>query len=90
MATANIIWGAAKGGMPVFSSDFESENIAGGSTTTDPVPANSIVRVTAIDGAVYAAFGTAATADPRVYVAAGASIDVHRTEAGDVSIETYA
>lgn len=87
MATANIIWGAAKSGMPVFSSDFQSENVAGGADTNATISAGSLVRVTAVDAAVYVGIGNVPTDDPRLYVPAGASVDIHMAVAGVVAIE---
>lgn len=86
MATANIVYGKV-GGLGILDSDFTSVNVAAGNVSAS-IPAHNAVRVAAIDGAIYVAFGSVASGNPRVHLGAiGVSIDVRMTAAGTISIE---
>ena len=87
MASANVVYGKAAGGLPILSSDFSSELVASGAVSTS-IPANSVVRVTALDGAVYVAAGAAATTNPRILLGAiGSYIDLHMKTASTIAVQ---
>lgn len=79
MASANVLFGKV-GGLPVYESGFTSAAVASGAVSA-AIPAGSThMRVAAIGGAIYAAFGTGTpdpSANPRVYIADGAAFDVN-------------
>ena len=87
MASANVVYGKVAGGLPVLSSDFSSELVASGALSAS-IPANSMVRVTALDGAVYVAAAAAATTNPRILLGAiGSFIDLHMKTASTIAIQ---
>lgn len=89
MASANVIFGTVSGGMPVYDSGFTSAAVASGAVSGAAPAAATHVRVTAIGGAMYAAFGTGTpdpTTNPRVYLPDGGFIDVRIVAGGKVGV----
>ena len=75
MASAHIVLGKVKSGQPILDSNFLSQTIASGSTTSlfENQGNYNIMSVTAIGGNLYASFGDSpdVSTDPKVLLIEG-------------------
>lgn len=80
MATANVVFGSVRGGLPLLdASTLTSAPVSSGSASSAAPAGTSAARITTIGGAMYAAFSTGTpdpTQAPRMYIPAESAVEV--------------
>ena len=90
MASANVVFSPVSGGLPLIEAEnFTSATVASGAASSAAPSGTAVAQVTAVGGAMYAAFSTGTpdpTQAPRIYIPAETAVEVFLTSGFKVGV----